>query len=682
MAWAFHHQHPRHQVLDWLAQNVGRANVVDPEDLVRYEELELVDPSSCRGFTQDEIDNLMDIDPEEEPADDRGGWLRTPPSEEALLKAKAQRQEELEQLQKRQRQLARLKAQLSGAVTEKCRRCEGYSKSLKDAEQRLSLAQDRASVDDQMIDTVHQGLKSRLQELGNLLTNRREEMLTSMSNLNNYWERETQASEALNRLIRETGTSGATHEGQNSPSTSCAGLEEPSQTDSLLAASDPTKQAWYNEVQRLRRAHLLGSSQAVAAAAQSAAAAARLQTLEKIKRAKLAGDHRPDRSLAALRSELEGLKATKAALLNGSVPEACSKSASTHGLGVLKRHYEQVNHGWEELCGKKLRLMEMAAEQKSRHAVVNDIAEVERRRLQDTAAGIERMVRLLEGSFKAAAARKQRYGQVAVEDARHIPADDAYLTRLSCALRYSRQAIRTHPDGPKERCRPPKRPRDSPPPAGGDHWALEPSPLSKIAILQERSTNPAPLGAADTHKGREADTLKGREVDTQIVQAVKTPATVQSGRECTPLSMSATPRGGGVVSIEHACRWLSQLFQEQGRRSGELTRLYSRELPEQMAALGGAARRAHRLVFLSLEAGEAMMVDPAVLEGSRSLQRLGHELMAHAGEFREEVRAYKKFLQQNKMARKDRQAPLIFFLQPEAMGQKLRFYQAKLRGAG
>lgn len=113
------------QVLDWLAQNVGRANVIDPEDIVRYEELELMDPSGCRGFTQDEIDNLMDIEPEEEPADDRGGWLRMPPREEALLKAKAQKQGELEHLQRRQRQLTRLKAQLSDAVAKKCRRWDG-----------------------------------------------------------------------------------------------------------------------------------------------------------------------------------------------------------------------------------------------------------------------------------------------------------------------------------------------------------------------------------------------------------------------------------------------------------------------------------------------------------------------------------------------------------------------------
>lgn len=80
-----------------------------------------------------------------------------------------------------------------------CCRCEGYSKSLRDAEQRLSLAQERASVDDQMIDTVHQGLEGHLKELGNLLAHHREEMLATMSNLNHYWERETQASEALNR---------------------------------------------------------------------------------------------------------------------------------------------------------------------------------------------------------------------------------------------------------------------------------------------------------------------------------------------------------------------------------------------------------------------------------------------------------------------------------------------------
>lgn len=92
----------------------------------------------------------------------------------------------------------------------------------------------------------------------------------------------------IHRLIKETGTSGAI-EGQNNPRTSCVGLEEPSETDALLAASDPTKQGWYHEVQRLRRAHSLGSSQAMAAAAQSAGATAQLQTLERIKKAKLAG---------------------------------------------------------------------------------------------------------------------------------------------------------------------------------------------------------------------------------------------------------------------------------------------------------------------------------------------------------------------------------------------------------
>ena len=69
-------------------------------------------------------------------------------------------------------------------------------------------------------------------------------------------------------------------------------------------------------------------------------------------------------------SEVHRLSAKRDALVQRSVPGLSTQLSNGYGLEVLKRHFEQVNSSWQQLCDLKKQLLEIAAGQWSRHSIL------------------------------------------------------------------------------------------------------------------------------------------------------------------------------------------------------------------------------------------------------------------------------------------------------------------------